>query len=96
MQWAVRGKQCRRVEHRRVGGVVEHHDLADDLLRFVGTGIVNLLVAEDDRKPVGQRDQLRGTDNGEEKALQLVVGERARWSGRMLEERSEGAGVRRR
>ena len=92
-QRAVRGEQRWRVEHRRVDRVVQRHDLADDLLRLVTAGIVDLLVAEDDRQPLGRRDHFGGADDGEEKALQLVIAKRARRSGRMVQERLEGAGV---
>ena len=72
-----------RVEHCRVDRVVQRHDLVQDLLRLVTAGIGGLLFAEDDREPFGQGDPLGGADDGEEKALQLVVAERPGWSGRI-------------
>ena len=59
----------------------------------VGARETGLLPGEDDREPLGRPDQLRGADDGEEKPLQLVVAERACRSGRMVQERLEGAGV---
>ena len=57
-QRTIHGEECRRVEHRCGRRVVEDHDLAEDLLRLVGARETGLLVAEDDRQPVGRRDQL--------------------------------------
>ena len=94
-QRAVGGEERRRVEHGRVDGVGQHHDLADHRLGFLDARVVDIFPGKDDRQPLRRRDHLGGADNRKEKALQLVVGERAGRSGRMLEECAEGAGVRR-
>ena len=82
-----------RVPHGRVDRVVEHRELAEDLLRLLHAGKRGILVAEDDRVPLGREDQLGGAGDGEQEALELVVAERAGRSGGMRQKRLESAGV---
>ena len=57
--------------------------------------IPGIRLAEDDRQPLGWRDQLGGAGHSEEEVLQLVIPQRARWSIRIVEEGLEELRVHR-